>query len=92
MKIMSMICLVALTISFSTSVFGATTLRYYNKDSKSYTFDVKTCGNSTKVTFGSSRTASVTIQGCDKATIKTKCGSQEVKTGQKIEIKNGCIK
>jgi hypothetical protein len=73
-------------------VFAGVTLRYYNKDSSSRTFNVKICGSSKKVTFQGSRTSSTTIQGCSSATIYTSCGSIDVRNGDKIEIKNGCIK
>ena len=75
----------------ASAVYAGATLRYYNKDSRTHTFDAKSCGSSKKVTFGSSRTASVTIQGCSTATIFTSCGKVEVKDGDRIEIKNGCI-
>lgn len=79
-------------IFVSTVLLAGVTLRYYNKDSSNLTFDAKICGSSTTVTFGSSRTSSVTIQGCSKATIFTKCGKVEVNDGDNIEIKDGCIK
>ena len=68
-------------------------LKYYNKDSKSYEFKVKTCGSTTKVKFDSSKSSSVTIQsGCSDAIIFDKCGEVKVEKGDKITIKNGCIK
>ena len=71
----------------------AITLRYYNKDSKDYEFKVKTCGSTKKVKFDKSKTSSVTIQsGCSDAVIFDKCGEVKVKTGDKITIKDGCIK
>ena len=85
------ILLTALIMLAVTAEAGVT-LRYYNKDSSDRTFSVKTCGNNTKVTFQSSRTSSVTIQGCSSATIYTSCGSIEVRDGDKVEIKNGCIR
>ncbi|AUP81531.1 hypothetical protein C1H87_04390 [Flavivirga eckloniae] len=73
------------------AVFGIT-LRYYNKDSKDYEFKVKSCGSTTKVKFGKSRTASVTIQtGCSDAIIYDNCKEVEVKKDDKITIKDGCI-
>lgn len=75
------------------SVFSAVTIRYYNKDSKSWTFTVKMDGSTKEVTFDSSRTATVTIQGGGtKCIIKTNCGDIEIKDGANIEIKDGCIK
>jgi len=76
----------------SSALFAGVTLRYYNKDSGSKTFNARICGSSTSVTFGGGRTASVTIQGCSKATISTNCGNVDVKDGDSIEIVNGCIK
>ena len=71
----------------------AITLRYYNKDSKDHEFKVKTCGSTKKVKFDKSKTSSVTIQsGCSDAVIYDKCGEVKVKTGDKITIKDGCIK
>ena len=69
------------------------TVRYHNSDSRSYTFSAKMSGSTTKVTFGSSRTASTTIQGSGKtAIISCGCGDVEVSQGDRVEIKNGCIR
>lgn len=77
---------------FAATAGAAVTLRYYNKDSKTHTFRVKISGSYTTVEFGSSRTASVTIQGGDEtAIIYTNCGEVKVKQGDNIEIKDGCI-
>jgi hypothetical protein len=77
----------------ATMMEAAVTIRYYNKDSKSYTMKVKIAGSSKTVEFGSSRTASVTIQGgSSECVIETSCGSVTVKDGQTIEIVDGCIK
>ena len=70
----------------------AISLRYYNKDSKSYEFKVKSCGRTTKVKFDKSKTTTVTIQsGCSDAIIFDKCKEIKVENGDKITIKNGCI-
>ncbi|TND10422.1 MAG: hypothetical protein FD123_64 [Bacteroidetes bacterium] len=83
----------AATVAFAISSFGAVTIRYYNKDSKSHTFKVKIDGSYKEVTFESSRTASVTIQGgARECIIYTDCGEVTVKADANIEIKNGCIK
>ncbi|WP_062059792.1 hypothetical protein [Aquimarina longa] len=67
-------------------------IRYYNKDSKNHTFEVKIAGSSKTVDFDSSRTSSVTIQGgSEKAEIKTDCGWITITNNSKIEIKDGCI-
>lgn len=77
---------------FVGSVGAAVTLRYYNKDSKSYTFKVKISGSSTTVTFDASKTSSVTIQGgSEEAIISCACGDVKVKQGDNVEIKDGCI-
>lgn len=79
--------------AFSITSFGAVTIRYYNKDSKTHTLKVKIDGSYKEVTFDSSRTASVTIQGGAKeCIIYTSCGEVTVKDGANIEIKDGCIK
>ncbi len=87
--------LFVITISLlfiSSTVFAGVTLRYYNKDSGSHSFRVKICGSSSSVTFGGSRTASTTIQGCSNATIYSNCGSVSVRNGDRVEIRNGCVK
>jgi hypothetical protein len=77
---------------FIGSLSAAVTLRYYNKDSKSYTFKVKIDGSSKEVTFDASKTSSVTIQGgSTEAVITCSCGDVKVKGGDNIEIKDGCI-
>lgn len=80
------------SFGFST-MFGALTIRYQNKDSKSVTFKVKIDGSTKEVTFDGSKTSSVTIQGgATEAVIITSCGEVKIKTGANIEIKDGCIK
>lgn len=67
-------------------------IKYYNADSKTYTWDVKIAGVMTKVEFGGSRTSSVTIQGgSSDCIIYTPCGEFKVSNDMKITIKNGCI-
>jgi hypothetical protein len=67
-------------------------IQYYNKDSKTYTFDVKIAGTMTKVEFGGSRTSSVTIQGgSSECIIYTSCGEVKLSNNVKITISNGCI-
>lgn len=74
------------------SAFAGVTLRYYNKDSQSYEFNVKISGSSKTVYFGGSKTSTVTIQGgSSKCIIKTSNGDVEVEDGDNIEIKNGKI-
>jgi len=76
----------------ASTAWAGVSLRYYNKDSSNRTFKVKICGSSKTVTFGSSRTASTTIQGCSNATIYSSCGAVNVKDGDRVEISNGCVK
>lgn len=79
-------------LTFVLSANASVYLRYYNKDSKTYKFEVKIAGSTKTVEFGSSRTSSVTIQGgSEKAEIKTECGWITVSDDDRIEIKDGCI-
>lgn len=83
----------AITMLFAGILDASIHIEYYNKDSKDYEFNVKTCGSSTTVEFDHSRTSSVTIQsGCNEAVISTSCGKVTVKDGDKVVISNGCIK
>ena len=85
--------LAVLFVGTTISTFGAVTIRYYNKDSRSHTMTVKMDGSTKSVTFESSRTSSVTIQGGGTSCIiETPCGRVEVKDGANVEIKDGCIK
>ncbi|MCW3126119.1 MAG: hypothetical protein JWO03_1777 [Bacteroidetes bacterium] len=79
-------------IMLTASAFAGVTLRYYNEDSKDYTFKAKTCGSDKDVTFDHSRTSTLTIQsGCSDAVISTSNGDVKVKDGDKIHIKNGKV-
>lgn len=79
--------------AFVISAFGAVTIHYYNKDSKSHTFKVKIDGSTKEVTFDASKTSDVTIQGgATECVVYTSCGEVTLKGGDKIEIKDGCIK
>lgn len=87
------VMLAVVFMATTAATYYSFTLRYYNKDSRSYTFRAKMGGSTVKVTFGSSRTSSVTLQGSgSKAVISCKCGDVEVSSGDKVEISNGCIK
>ncbi len=84
--------LVLVVVSFAYAAIKSVNLRYYNKDSKTYVYNVKIGGSTNQVEFGSSRTASVTIQGGgSSAVIETNCGNVTVSDGDNIEIKDGCI-
>lgn len=79
------------------NVASAFTIKYYNKDSKKYTMEVRSNGSTQKIEFSSSTTssttssASVQTSACE-VEIKTECGWVKVKDGAKITIKDGCIK
>ncbi|MFN6946928.1 MAG: hypothetical protein ACK4ND_18430 [Cytophagaceae bacterium] len=88
-RFLSVVFLVAFVVYVANA---AVSLRYYNKDSVTHVFSVKIGGSSSKVEFGSSRTASVTIQGgSEEAIISCNCGDVKVRQGDSIEISNGCI-
>jgi hypothetical protein len=88
---MKKIFLLSSAVMITAAAFAGTTLRYYNSDSKDYTFKVTTCGNHTEVTFDHSKTSSVTIQGCSDAVISTPKGDVKVKDGDKVKIKDGKV-
>lgn len=67
-------------------------IRYHNDDSSNYTWQATCHGSSYTVEFGSSRTASVTIQGSSPCVIKTPNGEVRVDDNATIEIKNATIK
>lgn len=76
----------------SSSANASVFIQYHNKDSKSYTFEVKIAGVMTKVEFGGNRTSSVTIQGADRdCVIYTPCGEVRLVDNVKITISGGCI-
>jgi hypothetical protein len=75
------------------NIAGAFTIRYYNNDSKKYTMEVRSNGSTQKIEFSASTTSSASVQtSASEVEIKTECGWVKVKDGQKISIKNGCIK
>lgn len=87
------IVLTAALLFTAFTAFSAVTIRYYNKDSRTYTFTVNIDGSKKEVTFSSSTTSSVTIQGGARScTIQTGCGAVTINDGANIEIKDGCIK
>ncbi len=78
-----------------TQTLGAATVlsvRYCNKDSKTYKLEVKINGESRTIEFRSSTTgtANVSLDG-DKIEIKTECGWITVQDGDKVIIKDGCF-
>ena len=81
-----------LAVSFTYAAINGISLRYYNKDSNTYVYDIKIGGRTTKLELGGSRTATVTIQvGSNSDVIVTNCGEITVSDGTNIEIKDGCI-
>lgn len=90
MKIKSMT--IMLLFVMITQIVSAFSVRYYNKDSKTYKWEVKINGNIRSIEFRSSTagTASVSLSG-DKIEIKTDCGWVTVQDGDRIVIKDGCI-
>lgn len=74
------------------NIASAFTIKYYNKDSKNHTMEVKSNGSTQKVEFTSSTSGSTSIQtSASEVEIKTSCGWVKVKDGAKISIKDGCI-
>ena len=85
----SLLALMTVTL-LSATAWAAVTVRYHNKDSKSYTFDAKCSGSSTQVKFSGSTTGSSTIQGSGPCVVKAG-NTVTLKGGEKIEIKDGKI-
>ena len=77
--------------AFSATAFAGVTVRYYNKDSQNYEWEAVCSGSKKTVKFGSSRTASVTIQGSGPCKVKTPNGEVELSGGENITIKNATI-
>jgi hypothetical protein len=89
---MKKMILSAAMLLLASQAFCGVTLRYENRDSKKVTMKSKMDGNERDVTFDNA-TSSVTIQGSGtKCVIETSCGKVEVKDGDHIIIKDGCIK
>lgn len=90
MKLKTMIF--SLAFIFLANVASAFTIKYYNKDSKNHTMEVKSNGSTQKVEFNSSTSGSTSIQtSASEVEIKTSCGWVKVKDGAKVVIKDGCI-
>lgn len=78
------------TLLLCSAASAAVTVRYYNKDSKSHVAEAVCSGSKKTVEFGSSRTASVTIQGSGPCAV-TLGNTVELKGGERITIKDGKI-
>lgn len=77
---------------FITNIVSAFSVPYYNKDSKTYTFEVRINGSTREIEFkGSTSGTAHCPPSADKCEIKTACGWVEVKNGQKVIIKDGCL-
>jgi hypothetical protein len=87
--------LLMLTVVFLclTTVASAFSVPYYNKDSKTYTFTVKINGSEREITFkGSTSGTAHCPPSADDCEIQSECGWVKVKNGQKVIIKDGCLK
>jgi hypothetical protein len=87
-KLLCLLTLVAMT-AYSLSALAYVTVRYHNKDSKSYVANAVCHGSKYKVKFGSSRTASVTIQGSSPCKVTLGSSTLTLSGGERLEIKNG---
>lgn len=84
--------ILSMTFLLVSSIASAFTIDYYNKDSKSYTMEVRSNGSTQKVSFNASTTGATSIQtSASEVEINTSCGWVKVKNGQKVVIKDGCI-
>jgi len=81
-----------IALFFLSSMVRAYSIPYYNRDSKTHTFEVKINGSKYEITFTSSTTGTASCSpGADVAEINCACGWVTVKNGQKVEIKDGCV-
>lgn len=84
--------LLGVVFVFIANLASAYSVPYYNKDSKTYTFEVKINGSTREIEFRGSTTGTAHCPPtADIAEIKTSCGWVKVKNGQKVIIKDGCI-
>jgi hypothetical protein len=87
----SIVMMVAGMSLVAATASAAVTVRYYNKDSKKYSFPAVCSGSHTEVHFDGSTTSSTTIQGSGPCTVKTAGGEVKLSGGENIEIKDGRI-
>lgn len=90
MKKLSALLVLGISL-FSVAADAAVTVRYYNRDSKKYTFEATCSGSHYTVTFDGSTTSSTTIQGSAPCKVKDAGGEVTLKGGENIEIKDGRI-
>lgn len=77
---------------FAANIVSAYSVPYYNKDSKTYVFEVKINGSIREIEFRASTTGTAHCPPtADIAEIKSECGWVTVKNGQKVVIKDGCL-
>jgi hypothetical protein len=86
MKKLSALLVLGISL-FSLAADAAVTVRYYNRDSKKYTFEATCSGSHYTVTFDGSTTSSTTIQGSAPCKVE----GVTLKGGENIEIKDGRI-
>jgi len=92
MKKLSMLAVLSVGFLFSVNALAAVTVRYYNQDSKTYSWSAVCSGTNLTVTFDSSRTSSTTIQGSGPCTVKTDSGDTvTLSDGANIVIKDGKV-
>jgi plastocyanin len=84
---------VALTLvaAAAGTAYAGVTVRYYNKDSQSHTFEAVCSGARHELKVSGSTTGSSTIQGSAPCKVKHAGGEVELKGGENIEIKDGKI-
>ncbi len=80
---------VLVVLGTATLAFASATLRYYNEDSKDYTWKATCSGSEYDVTFDHSKTSSVTIQGSTPCIIHTPNGDVKITGDAKVHIKDG---
>lgn len=79
-------------VAFTASTaYAAVTVRYYNKDSQSHTFQAVCSGAKHELKVSGSTTGSSTIQGSAPCKVTHAGGTVELKGGENIEIKDGKI-
>nr|HEX4315394.1 hypothetical protein [Kofleriaceae bacterium] len=81
----------AAILATATIAYASATLRYYNEDSKDYTWKATCSGTDYDVTFDHSKTSSVTIQGSTPCTLHTPNGDVKITGDAKVHIKNGVL-
>tara|TARA_Y100000385_G_C12719040_1_gene477819 strand:+ start:116 stop:397 length:282 start_codon:yes stop_codon:yes gene_type:complete len=84
--------LMTAVLFFITGIASAFSVPYYNKASKNYTFEVKINGSTREIRVKVITTCTAHCpHSANKCEIKSSCGWVEVKNGQKVIIKDGCL-